>query len=216
METQSLKYVKWLPLWVDCYKNPLPFSYESTWAETRFTNHLEIEPTSRQIFAFHRPETLLEYAQSKKQSLELMQNLPPLEEKWLRTVQIEAIKNLEKSLVKNKQRALIQMATWTWKTFTFCNIAYRLIKHTKAKRILFLVDRWNLARQALKEFQNFSVPWDWRKFTEIYNVQNMASNKMIMLPKLQFVQFKECFQCWVEMKLMKLLKKNEWWIEWWG
>lgn len=76
------------------------------------------------------------------------------------------------------------MATGTGKTFTFCNIAYRLIKHTGAKRILFLVDRGNLARQTMKEFQNFSVPGDGRKFTELYNVQNMASNKIDEVAKV--------------------------------
>lgn len=38
--------------------NPLPFCYESTGVETRFTNGLDPEPRSRNVFAFHRPETL--------------------------------------------------------------------------------------------------------------------------------------------------------------
>lgn len=184
VETQSLKYATGLPSWVDAYQNPLPFSYESTGIETRFTNSLEPDAKSRQVFAFHRPEALLELVNREKQSMELMQILPPLDEKWLRKVQIEAINNLENSLKADKPRALIQMATGTGKTFTFCNIAYRLIKHTGAKRILFLVDRGNLARQTMKEFQNFSVPGDGRKFTELYNVQNMASNKIDEVAKV--------------------------------
>ncbi|MDD5376621.1 MAG: DEAD/DEAH box helicase family protein [Candidatus Gracilibacteria bacterium] len=184
VETQSLKYATGLPSWVDAYQNPLPFSYESTGIETRFTNSLEPDAKSRQVFAFHRPEALLELVNREKQSMELMQILPPLDEKGLRKVQIEAINNLENSLKADKPRALIQMATGTGKTFTFCNIAYRLIKHTGAKRILFLVDRGNLARQTMKEFQNFSVPGDGRKFTELYNVQNMASNKIDEVAKV--------------------------------
>ena len=45
------------------------------------------------------------------------------------------------------------MTTGSGKTFTTVNFAYRLIKHADARRVLFLVDRSNLGRQALKEFQ---------------------------------------------------------------
>lgn len=184
VETQSAKYLNGIPKWVDTYQNPLPFSYESTGIETRFTNYLEPNARSREVFAFHRPETLREWALLSEQPLSLLQKLPPLDERWLRKVQIEAIQNLEVSLANNRPRALIQMATGTGKTFTFCNLAYRLIKHAKAKKILFLVDRGNLGRQTMTEFQNFSVPWDGRKFTELYNVQNMSSNKIDDIPKV--------------------------------
>jgi type I restriction enzyme R subunit len=76
----------------------------------------------------------------------------------------------------NRPRALIQMATGAGKTFTAANIAYRLVKFADARRILFLVDRANLGRQTLKEFQSFSTPDDGRKFTELYNVQHLSSN----------------------------------------
>ncbi len=42
--------------------------------------------------------------------------------------------------------------------------------------MLFLVDRSNLARQTLKEFQQYVTPGDGRKFTELYNVQHLQSN----------------------------------------
>ena len=70
------------------------------------------------------------------------------------------------------------MATGSGKTFTAANIAYRLVKHADARRILFLVDRANLGRQTLKEFQGFSTPDDGRKFTELYNVQHLSSNRV--------------------------------------
>ena len=68
------------------------------------------------------------------------------------------------------------MATGSGKTFTAVNLCYRLIKNAKAKRILFLVDRGNLGRQTLQEFETFVVPKDGRKFTELYNVQHLQSN----------------------------------------
>ena len=97
----------------------------------------------------------------------------------IRGAQIEAVKCLEESLVQDKPRALIQMATGSGKTFTAINAIYRLIKFGKAKRVLFLVDRANLARQALKEFQAFETSDDGRKFTELYNVQRLTSNSIM-------------------------------------
>ncbi len=104
--------------------------------------------------------------------------MPPLIEEGLRPAQIRAIKNLEASLADYRPRALIQMASGGGKTYTACNAAYRLIKYAGASRILFLVDRSNLGRQTLKEFQAFVTPEENRPFTELYNVQHMQSNKL--------------------------------------
>lgn len=107
-----------------------------------------------------------------------LQALPQLSTEGLRLCQIDAITNLEKSLAEGKPRALIQMATGSGKTFTAVSFIYRLLKHAKAKRVLFLVDRGNLGRQTAKEFQQFITPDDGRKFTELYNVQHLQSNTL--------------------------------------
>lgn len=60
VETQSDKYAKGLPDALPAWQRPLPFSYQSTGSETRFTNGLDSEPRSRQVFAFHKPQTLAE------------------------------------------------------------------------------------------------------------------------------------------------------------
>ena len=44
--------------------------------------------------------------------------------------------------------------------------------------MLFLVDRANLGRQAMAEFQQFVTPDTGRKFTELYNVQHLTSNQL--------------------------------------
>ena len=64
------------------------------------------------------------------------------------------------------------MATGAGKTFTAANVCYRLVRHADAARVLFLVDRANLGRQALREFQGFVAPDDPRKFSELYNVRH--------------------------------------------
>jgi type I restriction enzyme, R subunit len=66
------------------------------------------------------------------------------------------------------------MATGAGKTFTAANLSYRLLAHGEAKRILFLVDRNNLGRQTLKEFQAFRPHGTGRLFTELYNVQRLG------------------------------------------
>jgi type I restriction enzyme R subunit len=90
--------------------------------------------------------------------------------------QIRAVQNLEASFRDGKPRALIQMATGSGKTFTAISSIYRLVKEGGARRVLFLVDRGNLGRQAHKEFQAYTTPDDGRKFTELYNVTNLTHN----------------------------------------
>jgi type I site-specific restriction endonuclease len=77
--------------------------------------------------------------------------MPPLDATGLWSVQATAITNLEKSLHDDRPRALIQMATGSGKTFTAANVAFRLIRHADAKRILFLVDRSTLGKQTKLE-----------------------------------------------------------------
>jgi len=60
VETQAAKYTQGLPDGLPAWRNPLPFAYQSTGAETRFTNGLDPEPRTRGVFAFHRPETFAE------------------------------------------------------------------------------------------------------------------------------------------------------------
>jgi type I restriction enzyme, R subunit len=144
VETQSAKYAGGLPANLPHYRLPLPFAYESTGSETRFTNILEPDARSRPVFTFHRPEELIRLVQLDEQVRALLRTMPPLDEGRLWRVQQEAIVNLERSLADNRPRSLIQMATGSGKTFTAVNFCYRLIKHAKAKRILFLVDRNNL------------------------------------------------------------------------
>jgi len=176
VETQSAKYTSGLPGNFPAWRLPLPFAYESTGILTRFTNNLDPQPCSREVFSFHRPAELIRLAELNSQLRAGLQHLPPLDHGRLWRVQVEAIENLEKSLASNHPRALIQMATGSGKTFTACNLVYRLIKFAQAKRVLFLVDRNNLGRQTLAEFQQFVGPGTPYKFTEEFNVQRLKNN----------------------------------------
>ena len=176
VETQSAKYTSGLPDILPHYRIPLPFAYESTGVITQFTNGLDPDPRSREVFTFHRPEELLRLVNLDGQLRAKLREMPSLIEEGLWKVQVGTINNLERSLSEARPRALIQMATGSGKTYTACSFCYRLIKFTKAKRILFLVDRNNLGKQALTEFQQYVSPYTTYKFSEEYNVQRLTKN----------------------------------------
>jgi len=178
VEEQSAKYVAGVPSGLPAWKCPLPFCYESTGAETFFTNRLDPVPRSRRVFSFHRPETLLDWVQREKQLAQRLLEFPPLALGSLWPAQFQAIKNLEVSFAAGRPRALIQMATGSGKTYTAVNFIYRLVKYAGAKRVLFLVDRGNLGDQTLKEFQQFVSPVNNYTFTEEYIVQRLNSNTL--------------------------------------
>ena len=153
-----------------------PFSYETTGIETKFADRRDPNHRSRYVFSFHRPELLQEWLREEKTLRARLKDIPRLNYDKLWDCQTEAITNLEDSFSQNKPRALIQMATGSGKTFTAVTSIYRLTKFAKAKKVLFLVDRSNLGRQALREFQQYSTPDDGRKFTDLYNVQLLQSH----------------------------------------
>ncbi|MEX2163177.1 MAG: type I restriction-modification enzyme R subunit C-terminal domain-containing protein [Sulfuricaulis sp.] len=205
VEIQSDKYTNGLPAGLPTWHNPLPFAYESTGVETRFTNNIDPRPRSRSVFAFHKPVTLARWLDEKRTFedalppvtgapsmllaadvaaeqrgrtfLERMQHMPPLMDK-LWPPKPKAIENIERSLRENRPRALVQMATGSGKTLLAIVMAYRLLKFAGARRILFLVDRGNLGDQTLKEFQQYASPYNNFKFTEEYIVQRLTSNTL--------------------------------------
>ena len=188
-EIQTEKYSVGLPPELKPYRKPLPFCYQSTGIETRFTNLMEPDARSRHVFAFHRPETMAEWLMEESKSpgstlRARLKHMPELSEEGLWPAQIKAIRNLESSLSDGRPRALIQMASGGGKTFTACNFGYRLIKYGGASRVLFLVDRRTLGLQAKTEFEQFTTPDEHRKFTELYNVQHLKSNKLDPVAKV--------------------------------
>ncbi len=110
--------------------------------------------------------------------------MPPLDERGLWGKQAQAIRNLEESLAADRPRALVQMATGSGKTFTAATLCYRLIRYAGAKRILFLVDRSNLGRQAKLEFDKFTIAETQRKFPADYNIQHLTANTVDMTSRV--------------------------------
>ncbi len=181
-ETQTEDYAAATLKWIN-NKKPLPFLYQSTGIITRFTDGRDPKPRSREVFCFHRPETLREWIAQGISLREHLHHIPvlnpnhlPARELHLRDCQEIAIINLEVSFKADRPRALIQMATGAGKTYTAITSIYRLLKYADAKRILFLVDTKNLGEQAEQEMMSYVPLDDNRKFTELYNVQRLKSS----------------------------------------
>lgn len=160
------------------WADPLPFTHESNGEETRFRDLRDPRSRSRFVFSVHRPETLREWVQEAATLRARLKKFPALEKNDLRDCQVEAITGLEKSFAQQKQRALVQMATGSGKTWMAVTECYRLIKFCGAQRILFLVDRGNLGRQAKREFDGWRSPYTQRLFTDEYIVQRLETTSV--------------------------------------
>lgn len=168
------------------------FEYVSTGVETIFRDLADPEPRSRRVFAFHRPETLRRWLSEPHTLRARLRSLPPLATDGLRACQIEAIEGLEQSLAHDDPRALIQMTMGAGKTFTACTASYRLLAHSGARRILFLVDRRNLGNQTATEYAGYHPPGTGRLFPELYGVQKLGGagldpNAAIVISTIQRV-----------------------------
>ncbi|MGB4916253.1 MAG: DEAD/DEAH box helicase family protein [Propionicimonas sp.] len=186
VEWQSAMYATGLPADVRLkaltVEGRLPFVFEASGSETHFTNGFDPDARARRVFNVPRPETLARLLRDADADPERptwrakVRDLPEVYRAPLRPAQITAIQGVEESLAGQRfDRSLVQMATGAGKTYTAVTLAYRLLRHGGFGRILFLVDRNNLADQTMAEFQNYRAADDGRRFTEIYAVDKLKS-----------------------------------------
>ncbi|BBZ32588.1 type I restriction endonuclease subunit R [Mycolicibacterium confluentis] len=205
VEWQSAMYADGLPADVriaaKARDGRLPFVFEASGVETHFTNGFDPDPRARLIFNVPRPETLARHLREAETNPDnptwraKVRKLPALDTDALRPAQIEAINGVEQSLANQQcDRSLVQMATGAGKTFTAVTQSYRLLKHGGFDRILFLVDRNNLADQTLGEFQNYRTPDDGRRFTELYNVNKLSSAGLLGSTKVTISTIQRVFR----------------------
>ena len=122
---------------------------------------------------WHRPEELLALLENDQQ----LQNTwftdnSDMSDLGLRYYQEEAVQAVEKAIVAGQQDILLAMATGTGKTRTAIALMYRLIQSQRFKRVLFLVDRTSLGKQALDSFEDTNIKGD--TFNAIFNVKGLT------------------------------------------
>ncbi len=187
VEWQSATYAAGLPTDVRLAAltkdGRLPFVLEASGTETHLTNGFDPEPRARRVFQIPKPETLAAVLERKDETHPTWRGrvhaMPLLDARPLRPAQITAIDGVEQSLREQRyDRSLVQMATGAGKTYTAVTLSYRLLRHGGFERILFLVDRNNLAKQTTAEYENYQTPDDGRKFSELYNVNRLRRGPM--------------------------------------
>ena len=166
---QAENYTQKLPDWCPFWKNPLQFVYLSNGNELLYkeiSNHLIAYELLPQM---HTPKQLAKLAGLT----DAFAGLPFLSPKGLRKCQFESITALENGFRNGQNRALMVLATGAGKTFTACMACYRLLSYTPAKRILFLVDRNNLGKQAEGEFGTFRLTENGEPFNTIFVTERL-------------------------------------------
>ena len=102
----------------------------------------------------------------------------------LRPYQIRAIEATEKALADGHRSILLSMATGTGKTRTLLAMIYRFLAAKRFKRILFLVDRNVLGKQALDVFKDVKLE-DLQTLYNIYPINSLSEKTIEKETKIQ-------------------------------
>ncbi|MGY2575484.1 type I restriction-modification system endonuclease [Vibrio sp. C8] len=122
---------------------------------------------------WHRPEELMAMLETDYQKHnQWFADHPDMSDLGLRYYQEDAVKAVELAIVKGQQDILLAMATGTGKTRTAIALMFRLIQSQRFKRILFLVDRTSLGKQALDAFEDTQIKGD--SFNSIFNIKGLT------------------------------------------
>ena len=105
--------------------------------------------------------------------------LPRIERKGLRECQYNAELAFESSLRLGKNKSLAMLATGSGKTYLACLASYRLLNYTPVNRVLFLVDRNNLAKQTENEFSTFDRTENGMTLSSLYNIKRLKREEDI-------------------------------------
>lgn len=162
----------WVGLW---FPNQIPFVYLANGNKIYFKNMLESDSEYVELSEMHSPKKMLQMLGKKSE----YGALPRIEKKGLRDCQYDAEVKLEASLKASRKKALAILATGSGKTYLACLASYRLLNYTPTKRVLFLVDRNNLARQTETEFSLFDRTEKQKPMNELYQINRLTKPENI-------------------------------------
>lgn len=171
---QVATYAKSVPGCYQTWQKPTPLLFKSNGKVVLFQDFRKTNTEWDTINRIHTPKEVV----SMLGIDDPFAGLPTLSKKGLRDCQYEAVTELEKSFRSGQKRALMVLATGAGKTYTACLAAYRMLTYTPMRRVLFLVDRNNLGRQAENEFGTFRLTGNGEAFNNIYGVERLKSAKI--------------------------------------
>lgn len=171
---QAEKYVNNVPPIYAAYEKPLRIIYLSNGEKVLFYDYAKKDGNYIEINRIHTPKEIVDILSID----DFYAGLPTLQKKGLRQCQFDAIKGLEESFRNGQKRALMVLATGAGKTYAACLAAYRFLSYTPMRKVLFLVDRNNLGKQAEGEFGTFRLTENKEPFNTIFGVNRLKSAKI--------------------------------------
>ena len=165
-EFYSANPQNWYALWI---KGMIPLVYLANGNKIYFKNMLIPDSEYEELSAMHSPKKMLQIIGKTSE----YGALPRIEKKGLRDCQYNAEVALEASLKEGKKKALAILATGSGKTYLACLASYRMLNYTPVKRVLFLVDRNNLARQTESEFSLFNRTENGHALSSLYQINRL-------------------------------------------
>ena len=162
----------WYGLW---RPGLIPLVYMANGNKIYFKNLLEENSDYVEISEMHSPKKMLKILGETS----AYGALPYLQKKGLRDCQYEAETNLEISLKNGSKKNLAVLATGSGKTYLACLASYRLLNYTSTRRVLFLVDRNNLARQTESEFSIFDRTEKQQPMSHLYKISRLRHEEDI-------------------------------------
>ena len=162
----------WYGLW---FQNQIPLVYLANGKKIYFRNLLKPDSDYVELSEMHSPKKMLQLIGQVSE----YGALPRLDKRGLRDCQYRAETEFEKAIKSGKKKSLAILATGSGKTYLACLASYRLLNYTPAKRILFLVDRNNLARQTESEFSTFDRTEGQQEMSSLYEIKRLKKDKDI-------------------------------------
>ena len=162
----------WYGLW---FPGQIPLVYLANGRKIYFKNMLQPDSDYIELSEMHSPKKMLQLIGQVSE----YGALPRLEKRGLRDCQYRAETEFEKSIKNGKKKSLAILATGSGKTYLACLASYRLLNYTPARRILFLVDRNNLARQTESEFSTFDRTEGQQEMSSLYEIKRLKQDKDI-------------------------------------
>ena len=173
VEGYAIHPQNWYGLWFD---KLIPLVYMANGKKIVYKNMLT-DPKGEysEISEMHSPKKMLQMIGAKSE----YGALPYLQRKGLRDCQYNAEIQLESALKNGEKKSLAVLATGAGKTYLACLASYRLLNYTSTKRVLFLVDRNNLARQTESEFSLFDRTEHKQPMSNLYQIKRLKKESDI-------------------------------------
>lgn len=204
-EDYAVSPQSWYALW---FEKLIPLVYMANGNKIYFKNMLVEDSEYEELSQMHSPKKMLQIIGKKSE----YGALPLLEKRGLRDCQYK----LEESLKLGNKKNLAVLATGSGKTYLACLASYRLLNYTQTKRILFLADRNNLAKQALSEFSLFDRTENMQQMGNLYTIKRLRKENDVnadivisTIQKLFAVLTGQAIQDGNEDEEDELAKKNE-------